>query len=133
MKEINDSENKPYFSEKTVHSDIMKSIGSLDFVWDEAKNQHNIQIHHIRFETAALVFNDDKRIEIFDEEHSEDEDRYDTIGKPVKRLGSKFTLGMVNDLLYVVYTDKIILGRERIRIISARKATKLEEALYYSE
>ena len=84
-------------------------------------------------ETAALVFNDDKRIEIFDEEHSEDEDRYDTIGKPVKRLGSKFTLGMVNDLLYVVYTDKIILGRERIRIISARKATKLEEALYYSE
>ena len=44
----------------------------------------------IDFETAMLVFNDLQRIEIYDMEHSMKEDRYNTIG-------------MVNDILFVVY------------------------------
>ena len=131
---------RPYFPDETEHKEVLKSMGLLDFVWDDAKNQHNIKIHHIDFETAMLVFNDDDRIEIYDESHSDYEDRYDVIGHPMADMakealepigtGSKLTLGRVHGLLFVVYTDRIIMGRERIRLISARLATKFEEMLY---
>lgn len=48
---------------------------SLRFEWDEEKNKINIQKHGIAFETAAKVFADTNRIEIYDEAHSIDEDR----------------------------------------------------------
>ena len=53
-------------------------------------------------------------IEIYDMEHSINEDRYNTIG-------------MVNDILFVVYTER----KENIRLISARLATKTERSIYY--
>ncbi len=40
---------------------------------------------------------------------------------------------MVHGLLFVVYTDRIIMGRELVRLISARRATKFEEMLYLGE
>lgn len=129
-----------YFPEGTEHREVLKTIGSRDFVWDDAKNRHNLKIHHVDFETAMFVFNDADRIEIYDESHSEDEERWNTIGRPanssdigvdsLKGVGPKLTLGKVQGLLFVVYTDRIILGREMIRLISARKATKFEEMLY---
>lgn len=128
-----------YFPEGTEHNEVLHSIGDRDFVWDEAKNKHNLEIHHVDFETAMFVFNDDDRIEIYDESHSEDEDRWDTIGRPtdlsdsletMKGMAPKLTLGKVRDLLFVVYTDRIILGKEMVRLISARKASKFEELLY---
>ncbi len=82
--------------------------------WDDAKNEININKHGISFETAAYIFNDENRIEFFDEEHSKDEDRYYTIGK-------------VEDVLFVVYTER----GSAIRLISARYATKREEDIYY--
>ena len=82
--------------------------------WDEDKNQRNFEKHGIDFETAMLVFNDMQRIEIYDFEHSTEEDRYNTIG-------------MVNDVLFVVYTER----KDNIRLISARLATKTERSLYY--
>ncbi len=63
----------------------------LKFEWDEDKSRLNLKKHGIDFETAILVFNDMERIEIYDLEHSIKEDRYNTIG-------------MVNDVLFVVYT-----------------------------
>ena len=54
------------------------------------KNKINFAKHGIDFETAMLVFNDLQRIEIYDMEHSKEEDRYNTIG-------------MVNDVIFVVY------------------------------
>jgi uncharacterized DUF497 family protein len=60
------------------------------------------------------VFDDEDRIEIFDYEHSLDEDRYNTIG-------------MVHDILFVVYTER----KERIRMISARIASSEERRIYY--
>ena len=87
---------------------------ALKFEWDEDKNQLNLQKHGIDFETAMFVFNDLQRIEIYDMEHSINEDRYNTIG-------------MVNDVLFVVYTER----KENIRIISARLATKTERSIYY--
>ena len=49
------------------------------FEWDEEKNRINLEKHGIDFETAMLVFNDLQRIEIYDVEHSTNEDRYNTM------------------------------------------------------
>lgn len=84
------------------------------FEWDEEKNAANVRKHGIDFEEAAHVFEDDDRIEIYDMSHSGEEDRYNTIG-------------MVNNVLFVVYTER----REAIRIISARPATRRERSIYY--
>ncbi|MDY6305909.1 MAG: BrnT family toxin [Oribacterium sp.] len=93
------------------------TYGSYSFIWDEDKNKLNIKKHKIDFETASLVFSDDLRIEFEDAKHSEDEPRYDTIG-------------MVMDVFFVVYCDRGSEDDSRIRIISARYATKEEINLY---
>ena len=59
---------------------MQKGDNLLNFEWDEEKNQLNLKKHGIDFETAMLVFNDLQRIEIYDVEHSINEDRYNTIG-----------------------------------------------------
>lgn len=88
----------------------------MKFEWDEEKSRLNLRKHGIDFETAILVFNDMERIEIYDFEHSIKEDRYNTIG-------------MVNDVLFVVYTER----KDNIRLISARLATKAERSIYYDK
>ena len=85
------------------------------FEWDNDKNERNKQLHGISFENAALVFNDKNRIELFDENHSDTEDRMITIGK-------------VNKVLFVVYAER----GDITRIISARRAEKKERRLYGS-
>jgi uncharacterized DUF497 family protein len=84
--------------------------------WDETKNQRNIKKHGISFQTAALVFADEERIEYFDKLHSQDEERY-------------VILGCVQGILYVVYT----MRDECARLISARMATPFERRIYYGE
>ena len=86
----------------------------MKFEWDENKNIINKEKHKISFETAAHVFDDPNYIEMFDFEHSVDEDRYIAIGK-------------VGDVLFVVFTEK----KETIRMISARLATRMGRSLYY--
>lgn len=86
----------------------------MEFEWDEQKEELNIKKHHISFNIAKRVFNDINRIEIYDMQHSIEEDRYNTIG-------------MVEDVLFVVYTER----KEKIRLISARLATEKERSLYY--
>ncbi len=88
--------------------------GEFLFEWDEEKNRLNFKKHGIRFEIASEVFRDEMRIEIYDALHSAEEDRYQTIG-------------MVNQILFVVYTER----RNKIRIISARPANFRERKLYY--
>lgn len=84
----------------------------LKFEWDTEKDQLNREKHGISFETASYVFRDEYYIEMYDFEHSIDEDRY-------------IAIGMVGDLLFVVFTER----GESIRLISARLATEKEEAL----
>lgn len=86
----------------------------LKFEWDEEKNRANQKKHGVSFETAAYVFYDEYYIEMYDFEHSTDEDRY-------------IAIGMVGDLLFVVFTER----GENIRLISARLATESERRLYY--
>ena len=80
------------------------------------KNKINFAKHGIDFETAMLIFNDLQRIEIYDMEHSKEEERYSTIG-------------MVNDVIFAVYTER----KDNIRLISARIATKTERSIYYDQ
>ena len=92
------------------------SIGETLVEWDDRKNQINIKKHGISFETAALVFADEERIEYYDKLHSQNEDRY-------------VVLGCVQGILYVVYT----MRGEAFRLISARMATPTERRIYYGE
>ena len=95
----------------------MKTVIAETLVeWDDNKNRINIQKHGISFETAALVFADEERIEYYDKLHSQDEDRY-------------VVLGCVQGILYVVYT----MRDEAARLISARMATTTERKIYYGE
>lgn len=88
----------------------------MKFEWDEDKNSINKEKHKISFETAAHVFDDPHYIEMYDFEHSIDEDRY-------------VAIGIVGDVLFVVFTEK----REAVRLISARLATSAERGLYYDQ
>lgn len=87
------------------------------FEWDEEKNKTNIKKHKISFSIAKFVFNDENRLDIFDDIHSIDEDRYITIG----------LINQVPVVVTVVYTER----GNRIRLISARKATAEERRIYY--
>ena len=99
--------------------DSYLKYGELRFVWDEDKNRKNIKKHGISFEIASRVFDDDLRLEYPDPEHSQEEERY-------------LTIGLVHDVLTVVYCDRenAATGEMDIRIISARLATKLERNAY---
>lgn len=88
----------------------------MKFEWDEDKNVSNMAKHGVSFETAALVFDDPYYIEMYDFEHSIDEDRFIAIGK-------------VGNVLFVVFTER----KDRIRLISARSATDIERRLYYDQ
>jgi len=95
-------------------SNVEYQSGDLIFEWDSEKAKLNWQKHNVQFEDATKVFEDEERIDYLDEEHSDYEDRYITIGK-------------VDRILFVVYTER----EDRTRIISARKADKTERRRYY--
>lgn len=87
----------------------------MEYEWDPAKNRKNMRLHGIDFETAKHVFDDPNYIERIDPtQYNSYEVRYDVIG-------------LVDNLLYVVYTER---NNNIIRLISARKATTEEEKLY---
>ncbi len=86
-----------------------------NFEWDTDKAEKNILKHNVDFDEASSVFDDPMFITFLDEEHTIDEERYITIG-----LSNK------GRLLLVAHAER----SDRIRIISARKATKNEEKFY---
>ncbi|MBM3699647.1 MAG: BrnT family toxin [Actinobacteria bacterium] len=87
----------------------------LSFEWDPGKAKKNIKIHAVSFDEASTSFKDTLSLTIFDPLHSDEEDRFILIGNSCK-----------NQLLVVVHTEK----DDKIRIISARKATKNEKKQY---
>ncbi len=127
--------------------DILFSLGGMLFEYDEEKNRLNIQKHGISFRSAARVFFDYDRIELFDEENSLDEERYDTIGDTSGGTvsGGSTIIGnaeptgdQINDILFVVYTERDRMEEnghitEVTRLISARLATNFERGLYYGK
>jgi uncharacterized DUF497 family protein len=88
--------------------------------WDQDKDLHNYVMHGVRFETAALVFDDPFHISKLDR-IVDGEERWQTMGQ----VGGLVTL-------VVAHTYSEENGKEAIRIISARKATRRERE-YYEE
>ena len=119
------------------------SFGGMAFEYDEEKDRRNQKKHGIPFPYAVRVFFDDERIEFFDDAHSADEDRYDTIGSA--SAGNLNVIGRLqsgangrDDILFVAYTERTGTGADgkRVdvtRLISARFATNFERGLYYGK
>ena len=101
----------------------MDSGVSYDFEWDLQKAISNFAKHGVTFEQAATVFLDPLAITVFDEEHSQTEERWLTMGQQAG-----------GGLLVLVHTfresDSNVVT---VRIISARTATKQERRTYEDE
>ncbi len=91
-----------------------------DFEWDTKKAKSNFGKHHVTFERATTIFRDPNTLSIPDDEHSETEERWLTMG-----------LDANGALLMISHTFKNISASVvSIRLISARKATKSETKQY---
>lgn len=94
----------------------------LDFEWDAAKAGANRRKHGIPFPRAATVFRDPSALTIPDEEHSDAEPRWVTLG-----LADNGVLTVVIHTYEDTGTDTAV-----VRIISARQATRSEQRQYDS-
>lgn len=84
--------------------------------WDESKDRDNRREHGVSFDEAAELFRGGANyLEIFDEAHSDLEDRFIAIG-PIRR-----------GLVLIAWTER---EEEAIRIISARWGNRRERSLY---
>lgn len=98
--------------------DIRFTVGNQNFIYNDEKGRINKQKHGISFETAAYVFLDNLRLDFEDEEHSTlDETRW-------------ITIGLVRNILTVVYCERTEDGKDYFRLISARQATPVERRMY---
>ena len=85
------------------------------FTWDVRKNAANVKKHGVDFREAATVFYDPLSITFPDEDHSDDEERFLTIGASAR-----------GSVLVISHTEE----GDTIRIISARAATPRERRFY---
>jgi uncharacterized DUF497 family protein len=88
----------------------------LGFEWDKGKAEVNLHAHGVSFDLAATVFKDPFAVERLDDREDYGEERFVLIG-----------MAEGNVVLFVAYTER----DERIRIISARRATQDEQDDYY--
>jgi uncharacterized protein len=99
------------------------SAPSLDVAWEPLKAQSNLVKHGVSFAQAASVLLDPLALTVFDAAHSQDEERW-------------FTLGTSSDgkLLALSHTYQASSPLEvKVRIISAREATRRERQQYEDE
>ena len=88
----------------------------MKFEWDPKKALLNARKHGVTFEEASALFRKPSEyIELFDETHSKDEDRFIAIG-PISK-----------GIVVVIYVERTA---DLIRLISARKATRTEKTLF---
>jgi uncharacterized DUF497 family protein len=99
----------------------IKSVNvHYNFEWNPAKEQQNIRKHKLNFRLASTIFRDPYQLTLYDQEHSQEEDRWITLG--VDETG---ILRVVIHRFQEVDRDSCL-----IRIISARKATLSEQQCY---
>ena len=99
-----------------MQADAIYVMMDMLFEWDPKKERENVKEHGVYFDTAEQVFLDYNRKERHDDDSSDDEDRWQTIG-------------FVDDVLFVVYTER----GDVTRIISARVAEPFERRIYYGD
>ncbi len=83
----------------------------MEFEWDPNKAGSKLRKHGVRFAEAVTVFEDDAMLTMPDDDP--EEERFVAIG-----------MGSLGRILIVVYTAR----GNRVRIISARKATRRERS-----
>lgn len=88
----------------------------MNYEWNLIKEKLNIAKHAVTFDEAKSVFGDEYGLVLFDEDHSDDEERFLLLGMSGK-----------DRILLVVHCYKEC---DTIRIISARKATTKERKQY---
>jgi uncharacterized DUF497 family protein len=94
----------------------------LDVTWDPAKAKRNLTKHGVAFAQAVTVLLDPRALTVFDDAHSDEEERW-------------FTVGVASDgaLLAVAHTYRVTgPNSARVRVISARLATRRERKHYHS-
>jgi hypothetical protein len=89
----------------------------LDFEWDEAKAESNLEKHGVSFVTAAAIFSRE-RLKRVDDREDYGEVRWIALGRAE------------TEVYRVVYTWR---RENRVRIISAQRASKYEEETFYRE
>ena len=87
----------------------------MTYEWDPVKAGANLKKHRVTFEEAASVFLDPAALTFWDPDHSEEEDREITIGRSTRQR-----------VLFVAHVARA----GRVRIISARRATRQEHKHY---
>ncbi|MEG4274498.1 MULTISPECIES: BrnT family toxin [unclassified Microcoleus] len=87
----------------------------MKFEWDENKAAVNLSKHNISFEEARTVFDDPLYVDFYDPDHSDEEERYIIVRE-----------SQPGNLLIVSYTERA----DFIRLISARKVTRVEREVY---
>lgn len=88
--------------------------------WDPAKAKENLRKHRVSFDRAIQIFRDPNILSIEDEEHTEGEDRWVSMGRDQSGV-----------VLLVIHTFREIDSENvSIRVISARKATRREAKQY---
>jgi len=86
------------------------------FDWDPVKAQSNVVDHKVSFRLAGSVLRDPLATTVFDEEHSEEEERWVTLGQAES-----------GQYLVVIHTfHQTSPAEATVRIISARQATRRE-------
>ena len=93
-------------------------MAGLVFVWDERKNRANVKRHSVSFEEARTAFQDEMAKVYCDPDHSLEEDRF-------------ILLGMSYRLRLLVVCHCYRQGEAVIRLISARKADRREQAEFW--
>lgn len=94
-----------------------QTTSEIRFEWDQAKNRSNLTRHGVSFETALLLFDDPQAISVI-ERTVDGEERWQTIGM------------ILIVPVIVTHTWHEKEEEEIIRVISARKATRLERKAY---
>mgnify|MGYP001564551280 CR=1 FL=1 len=89
----------------------------IQFEWDDAKAAANFKKHQVSFEEAQSIFYDEFAVQFFDDDHSNEEERFLMLGMS---SGAR--------LLMVCHCERA--HGATLRIISARKASKRESAFY---
>jgi uncharacterized DUF497 family protein len=95
----------------------MSGVTGLRFEWDPRKSASNRRKHGVSFEEAETAFTDDNALLLDDPDHSDDEERF-------------VLLGLSATLRVLVVCHCYRQSGDVIRIISARKADRGEEATY---
>ena len=88
----------------------------MNYEWDTTKNLKNIEKHKVSFEQAVSALEDPHRLFLYDEAHSQNDDRYIVIGNAEGRI---------------LFVSEAEIDEGTTRVISARRAKKKEMEAYY--